>query len=108
MRKSLQQVTWAWNSVKGKDLCELSMLAQACDHVPSGHLAESLEILLQRHECVEAQATQLLPRAVAESLEIPDDNNYASLSQAQRRLAAELTSKRRRHSERTGQEKSPE
>ena len=108
VHKFLQQVTLARNSVKGRDLRELSTLAQACDHVLSGRLEEGLEILLQRYKRVEAQATQLLPGAVAENLEITDVNKYSSLSLAERELAAELTSKWHKYSEKTGQRKSSE
>ena len=53
VRKFLQQVTSARNPVKSGDLRELPAWTQECDHLLSGRLQESLEILLQRYERAE-------------------------------------------------------
>ena len=102
VHKFLQQVTLAQNSVKGRDLRELSTLALACDHVLSGRLEEGLEVLLQRYKRVEAQAINLLPGAEAENLEITDLGKDSSLSLAERELATSLTNKWQKYVEKTG------
>jgi hypothetical protein len=91
VHKFLQQVTLAQHNVKGRDLRELATLAQACDQILKGHLEQGLELLLQRYKRVEAQATQMLPGAVAENLEIAAVNRTSSLSLAEREMATDLT-----------------
>ena len=93
VHKFLQQITLAQHSVKGRDLRELSTIAQACDFILNGKLEHGLEMLLQRYKRVEAQATQQLPGHVAENLEIAQVSRNSSMSLLEREMATDLTSK---------------
>ena len=81
----------AQHGLKGRDLRELSTLAQACDCILRGDLEQCLEMLLHGYKRVEAQATQMLPGPVAENLEIASVGRCSSLSLTERELATDLT-----------------
>ena len=83
----------AQSGIKGRDIRELSTVAQACDFIPRGRLENGLVLLLHRFERMGAPATNLLPELVAERMEISQVGRDSSGSLCEGELSNELRKK---------------
>ena len=93
IHRFLQQVLLAQNGIKGRDISELSTVAQVCDFISRGRLENRLMLPLHRFERMRAPATNLLPGPVGERLEIAQVGRDHGECLCERKLSNELNKK---------------
>jgi hypothetical protein len=90
MFRYLQQALGSRHKLEGRNERELVTLATAVDFILQGNLEKGLDILAQRFKRIEAQATGMMSKAVAERLEIIPRSEVTCLSLDEREEATEL------------------
>ena len=90
MFQYLQQALSSRHRVDGRNERELVTLAVAVDHILRGDVERGLDVLSQRFKRVEAQATGMLSKDVAERLEIIPRTEVTCVSLDEREEAMEL------------------